>query len=181
MMGAFSDSIWFETHTCGGCGVTFGMPKELYTKRLKDRKNFYCPNGCCRHFIGRSKEDELKAQLRVTQKQLDRAWQERQETAEKLGRVARSYGKVRERIKNGTCPCCNRNFPKLAAHMRTKHPSFGSPQQLKTLRELYGLTQVMLAEEVGVSVPYVSSYENQKPLPAHAKVLLDAWIEEQAA
>lgn len=32
--------------------------------------------------------------------------------------------KVKDRVKNGVCPCCNRTFVNLQRHMHTKHPSY---------------------------------------------------------
>ena len=32
--------------------------------------------------------------------------------------------KLIKRIKNGICPCCNRTFKQLAAHMKNKHPEY---------------------------------------------------------
>lgn len=28
------------------------------------------------------------------------------------------------RVSAGTCPCCNRSFKQLAAHMKNKHPDY---------------------------------------------------------
>lgn len=32
--------------------------------------------------------------------------------------------KVKKRVGRGVCPCCNRTFKDLAAHMETKHPEY---------------------------------------------------------
>ena len=42
--------------------------------------------------------------------------------------VARSQKAAKTRLKNrvasGVCPCCNRTFKQLAAHMSRQHPEF---------------------------------------------------------
>lgn len=109
---------------CGGCGVTFAMPQRLRDKRLNDHKNFYCPNGCCRHFVGETREESLEKQLRNANSrnahladQLDSAKRSRDAYKGHLNRT-------KKRVKNGVCPCCNRTFQDLARHMETKHPRF---------------------------------------------------------
>jgi hypothetical protein len=32
--------------------------------------------------------------------------------------------KVRRKVANGSCPCCNRHFENLQRHMQTKHPEY---------------------------------------------------------
>ena len=32
--------------------------------------------------------------------------------------------RVKRRVGNGVCPCCNRTFKNLADHMTTKHPDY---------------------------------------------------------
>ena len=83
-------------------------------------------------------------------------------------------------FQNGVCPCCTRTFPNLAAHMKTKHPDFGAPMMFKTLREMFGLTQRAVADEIGVPSQYVSMFEREKPVPALAAERLSAWVETNA-
>ena len=44
----------FEPHMCGACGVQFAMTTTFYRQRRRDKKTFYCPNGCLRAFTGES-------------------------------------------------------------------------------------------------------------------------------
>ena len=32
--------------------------------------------------------------------------------------------RIKKRVANGVCPCCNRTFKDLAAHMSTQHPDY---------------------------------------------------------
>lgn len=32
--------------------------------------------------------------------------------------------RMKNRVGNGVCPCCNRHFKNLQGHMKTKHPEF---------------------------------------------------------
>lgn len=35
--------------------------------------------------------------------------------------------KLKLRAANGVCPCCNRTFKQLAAHMSSQHPKYAEP------------------------------------------------------
>lgn len=59
------------------------------------------------------KDDEIKRQREL------REGAERQLSAAK-GRVTR----IKNRVSNGVCPCCNRTFENLQRHMHSKHPTF---------------------------------------------------------
>jgi len=56
---------------CCECFVAFAMTTELYEKRLKDHKSFYCPVGHGQHFVGKSDEEKLKEQLKQKEKLLE--------------------------------------------------------------------------------------------------------------
>jgi len=95
--------------------------------------------------------------------------------------VNKQYKRIRDRVKNGVCPCCNRTFTNLADHMRTQHANFGSTDLLKALREAYGMTQTALAEEVWVSPQYISLFERGKSVPEHASSKIETWLTAQTA
>jgi hypothetical protein len=56
---------------CCECFVAFAMTTELYEKRLKDHKSFYCPVGHGQHFVGKSDEEQLKEKLKQKEKLLE--------------------------------------------------------------------------------------------------------------
>ena len=115
---------------CYKCGVYFGLERGHYDLLLKEGKAlaFFCPNGHQQHYVEgeadklRRERDRLQQQL--AQKDDDIKWQreqrlvaERQVTAAK-GQIT----KLKKRANAGVCPCCNRTFANMAAHMKTKHP-----------------------------------------------------------
>ena len=113
---------------CPSCGVIFGFPVEMENRRREDHRSFYCPNGHSLSFSGptqaekeakeqRKRADRLLAQLGAERDQAEAA---RREAAE----AKASEVRLRWRVGNGVCPCCQRTFPALAAHVATKHPEF---------------------------------------------------------
>ncbi|CAI9417222.1 hypothetical protein [Nocardioides sp. T2.26MG-1] len=113
---------------CARCGVVFGIPKDLEARRREDHGSFYCPNGHSMVFSGltqaekearaaRERADRLSAALGA---QRDQAEAARREAAE----AKASEVRLRWRVGNGVCPCCQRTFRALASHVATKHPEF---------------------------------------------------------
>lgn len=113
---------------CAACGVLFGMPSDMEDRRREDHRAFYCPNGHTLSFSGPTKaEKEAKeAQERANRlrtmlvAEQDQAAAARREAAE----AKASEIRIRWRVGNGVCPCCQRTFSALASHVATKHPDF---------------------------------------------------------
>lgn len=130
-----STFIHTQTYTvlhCSECSVAFGLTNQFIATRRRDRKNFYCPNGHSQWYPGKTAEQEakeLRARLEAARKTQDHLRSE----ADHQAAVARGYKgaltKVKKRVGNGVCPCCNRQFVDVAAHMATKHPDYAdSPE-----------------------------------------------------
>lgn len=125
-----------EVVECAGCHVTFGIEAAHVQRLRRSHEFFYCPNGHRQHFPGSSDveraaaeheqamdalklERERRARADVRIDQLLREGK-RERTAHKalLARTRR----LKERVLNGVCPCCNRSFENLRRHIVTKHP-----------------------------------------------------------
>lgn len=180
-MSAFSNNEWFEVEQCCNCGMSFAMTADFKRRRLKDRESFYCPSGHRQHYIGKTEEQKLKEELERKQQMLDAA-QARAVTAERDGEiVAKAHRKMRTRVMNGVCPCCNRTFQNLLMHMKSEHPDFKETMNLSMLRAAFCMTQAAVAKEAGVNAASVSLYEREHPVPTYAKQRLDNWVESHNA
>jgi DNA-binding transcriptional regulator YiaG/DNA-directed RNA polymerase subunit RPC12/RpoP len=175
-------SLFFEleftdiTPSC--CNVPFAMSKSHYDKRRSDQKNWWCPNcGSRRHFIGRTEEqkkiDSLKADLNSTRRELNMERTDRRDAQKK-------YTRIRTRVQQGQCPCCDKKFENLRDHMASEHQLTGG-EMLRALRETFGLTQQNLEAETGVNQNYISRYENSHDVPEWAEETLNRWMQNKAA
>lgn len=108
-------SLTFETITCYRCGIPFAVPKNYKSMLVKSEENFYCPNGHCQAYHGESEETKLKRQLQRTQNELS------QTVAAKI-QLDSQLTKMKKDISVGKCPCCDKVYKHLAAHMKNKHP-----------------------------------------------------------
>lgn len=112
---------------CCVCGVWHAIPRTMYEHCLNHGGFWKCPNG---HSIGWGK-GSLEKELEKEKKR--REWAEknaenaniRANEAERR-RIAQKAAntRLRNRAKAGICPCCNRHFKQLEAHMKNKHPDF---------------------------------------------------------
>lgn len=120
---------------CGAyrCGIWFGLERHFYNARRKDGQKFYCPNG---HFVNwsDSENDKLRAEKLRLESSLDyyrgraqRAEKEVVTHKQRASRFKNDRDRIKNRIANGVCPCCNRHFVNVERHMKTRHPDFKTP------------------------------------------------------
>jgi len=180
-MSQYIEQTWLETETCSNCGIVFAMPVDYQRRRRKDHKSFYCPAGHGQHYTGATEEQKLKRELERRESELTDARDRANRLMAERDAAAKTHRKMRTRVANGVCPCCNRSFENLRNHMKSQHAEYGEQQTLYALRTAFGMTQVQVADEAGVPSPYVSNYERGRPVPAEAKQRLDGWVNAQGA
>lgn len=121
---------------CGTCGTPFGMQEEVYDHCYREGGFWTCPNGHRRGWE-KGNEERLEVELRrerdrlkQRQAQLEDEVQWQRKAREAAERSASAHKgqvtRLKNRAKAGVCPCCNRTFQNLAAHMKTKHPDFSA-------------------------------------------------------
>lgn len=124
--------------TCWRCKCVYYLPDELYTAaKASEGISFFCPYGHEAHFpVGETEEMKLRRERdllkqRIAQKD-DEIAEQRQMCQEAERSAAAQKGqatRIRNRVKNGVCPCCNRSFVNLHKHMETEHPDFGNAEK----------------------------------------------------
>ncbi len=116
--------------TCCNCGVIFAMPADLQKNLIETGRLFYCPNGHPQHY---TESEVSKLEKRLKQEKAFRAAAEKdlQSEREWSKRQARSRSALRgvvTRLKNkiadGKCPCCDQYFSDLHNHMVHDHPEY---------------------------------------------------------
>ena len=128
-MTTFTSVGTFHIETCPECGIRFGIPDAFERHRRKDHNTFFCPNGHSQYYAGQSEAEQLRAEnqrLKSSNAYLT-------EGRDHYQRSARAYRgqvtKIKNRVGKGVCPCCNRTFADLGAHMKSKHPSWTEDEQ----------------------------------------------------
>lgn len=119
-----SQTVHLKWTTCISCGVPIAMPSEMFDRRVKDQRTFYCPNGHSQHFTGKTEAQKLRDRLRVAESNVT-FYRDQLEASERSKRAIRGHlTRIKRRIANGVCPCCNRSFKDVQRHMDSQHPEF---------------------------------------------------------
>lgn len=177
-MAVYQVSIGMYVGQCCNCGIAFAMTEAFHDQRRKDRKSFYCPEGHSQYYTGKSKEQKLKDELeRERQRRLTA--ESNANHAEEATRIEVAlHDYTKKRINNGVCPCCNRSFKNLRRHMASKHKDYITPDgKMRDFRSSQKLTQYEIANLIGVSVGYISLFENNKKVPEQAKEEIVDWVQ----
>lgn len=125
-MGTFTDTrtTKYYVHECIDCGVPFAFSDALDDCFRENHNTFYCPNGHTQHYPDKNDLEREKERAAALEKQLTRESQ-RRIAAERSAAAQKGHTtRLKKRISNGVCPCCNRHFVDLDRHMGTKHPDY---------------------------------------------------------
>lgn len=127
-----AETVPLVRETCCTCGVVFAFPRRLYEHLREDpSKWFYCPNGHQQHYTGETKaererrlRERAERALKIEHDALVAERSRHDQTRASLRAQKGVNTRIKNRIKNGVCPCCNRTFQNLARHMANQHPDF---------------------------------------------------------
>jgi hypothetical protein len=112
---------------CPVCGVVYGL-NERMRSHAEERGNseitWYCTNGHSLVYPGKSEAQKLRAKLNRAEATNTHLRDQRDATERSRRALKGQVTKVKNRVAKGVCPCCNRSFPDLHAHMQTKHPDY---------------------------------------------------------
>jgi hypothetical protein len=120
-------SVQLVAHWCNGCNIPYGLPNGFIEDRRRDGKSWTCPNGCVRLF--QQTEDQLRAEKAEAELRAARELAARESSRRRLAESQRAAARgqvtrIRNRVGNGICPCCQRTFKDLGQHMAGEHPDF---------------------------------------------------------
>lgn len=130
----YESMLQFETIICYKCAIPFAVPTR-YKQHLKDSQDsFYCPNGHSQSYT-KSTETILREKIQRIERQKEqeenylRSIISRKEelinSKSKEVKVLKSkHTKLKNRIANGVCPCCQRSFQNLHEHIKNQHPDY---------------------------------------------------------
>lgn len=120
----------FSVEHCCNCGMQFAMLRNYQDRRLEDGKQFFCPAGHPQHYT-ETEIVKLKKQVEQERKLKEWAQEDAKRARDSRGHAERRViamkgiiTKTKKRVGHGVCPCCNRTFKQLAAHMKAKHPTY---------------------------------------------------------
>jgi len=118
--------------SCGKCGIHFGVPENFNQDKKDHQTGFYCPNGHCRAYNGQTRDQKI-AELEKRVENAHDYNRELHETIDHKDNQIRGHKsantKLKKRVANGVCPCCNRTFQNLHRHMKGQHPDYTAEEK----------------------------------------------------
>jgi hypothetical protein len=124
----FETTTTFFIEECYSCGIAFAFTEDFHRQKLNQAEDgqFYCPNGHCQHYVGKSLKDQLKEARRKEASALEEA----RVLAMQRDQVRKELRNAARRGKAAMCPVagCNRQIIQLARHLHTKHPEYVHPE-----------------------------------------------------
>jgi len=109
---------------CGECGGTYAI-NERYRKQKWEQGGFWnCPYCQTSWGFGQSENARLKKELANAIKRKEWAEQDAKHAEDCRRAEKAAKTRLKNRIHNGVCPCCNRTFQNLQKHMKKQHPDY---------------------------------------------------------
>jgi len=119
-----------DQYCCSECGVLYGLERNYANRKNTQSRSWHCPNGhvqvFCESALQRAENAAKRAQelLDLERRRHENTSAELKRTEDRRRAEAAAKTRIKNRVAHGVCPCCKRTFRQLAAHMKTKHPSY---------------------------------------------------------
>lgn len=125
-------AVTLHEESCGECGGVYAINNVFRDQCYKKGASWTCPYCKCGWgFSGNSENSKLKRSLEEKERELEAERARKQaalnranEAETNLAAATRREQLHKKRVAAGTCPCCQRTFKQLAAHMARKHPDY---------------------------------------------------------
>ena len=124
-LAAIQVTVELTEINCGECGGVYALNERYRKQQYEKGGSWHCPY--CQTgwgYGGNSENSQLKRQLEAERVRKDNALAEANRLRASLTAQKGLTTKLQNRVKAGVCPCCNRTFKQLAAHMQSKHPEW---------------------------------------------------------
>lgn len=128
--------VELEVLSCANCNMEMHLSPRFVQRRRDDHETFYCPMGHPNYFPQKSDEEKLKDEISKLKNRVRIEEEYKEEYRGKLIIEQRSkiaikghHTRLKKRIANGVCPCCNRSFKNLSSHMQKEHPEFSETEK----------------------------------------------------
>lgn len=121
-----------DTITCyrTDCGILFAVPVLWLYGKQRDHTDFMCPNGHSQAFLGESKEEKLRKELKAANATVEMFRGSNARLNSRVDVLKRQVSaqrgvatKLRKKLAAGQCPFCDHSFPDVAQHVEAEHPA----------------------------------------------------------
>lgn len=131
-MESLAYQVTLTTTSCGECGGVYAINERVRASHAQKGTGWNCPYCKCGWgYFSSGENKRLKRELdeakQATERERKRKEWAQQEARNAEKRASAQKGlvtRIRNRVGNGVCPCCNRTFQDLQRHMHSQHPEY---------------------------------------------------------
>ena len=116
--------VTLEQEICLSCSGVFAVNKEWIQRKRQSGGSWYCPYCQTGWHAAETENKRLEANLKRANNNLATEKAHHDQTKASLSAQKGVTTRLKNRIKNGVCPCCNRHFKDLFRHMENQHPEY---------------------------------------------------------
>lgn len=121
--------VQLQRENCDKCGGVFAMATHFIRYKAEEGGVWYCPYCGNKWHYDETEVMTLQRRLKNAKDNLAAERGRHDQTRASLVAQKGVTTRMKNRIKNGVCPCCHRHFANLNRHMETKHPNFDKAEQ----------------------------------------------------
>ncbi len=110
--------------TCLNCSGVFAVNRQWLQRKRESGGSWYCPYCQTGWHASETENMRLEAKLKSADNRLATEKARHDQTKASLSAQKGVTTRLKNRVKNGVCPCCNRHFKNLHSHMKNQHPDF---------------------------------------------------------
>lgn len=122
-MDVFTYQGTMEIHECPTCHMSYAATDDFFRRMSEKGEGWYCPRGHSVVFR-ESQAEKMRRLEKDLERQRARArhLDDQREAAQLSARAYKGQvTKIKNRVKNGVCPFCNRSFANVRDHMESEH------------------------------------------------------------
>lgn len=131
MSTAIQMTVNMETVDCGICGGVYALSADYLRKKRETGGFWHCPYCYTDWGYPKNRSELVRLKQQLEQKEAEAQRMREHWLAEERSRISLQghLTRVKHRIGNGVCPCCNRSFKNIRRHMQSKHPHFAKEEK----------------------------------------------------
>lgn len=121
-------STVLATVACGECGGVYAISECYRQQKQETGGTWHCPYCQVAWGYVESQVQRLEKRLAQERARSDQARARSRELEKSVQATKGHLTRLKKRVANGVCPCCQRQFANLAQHMRDQHPEYAATE-----------------------------------------------------
>jgi len=124
-LGTMEVLVTLAKFTCGQCGGTYAISEKYRKEKWEKNGNWNCPYCQCNWgYFGKTQLEKANERTERAEREANTQRALKHDALNSVRSHKAAKTRLKNRIKNGVCPCCKRTFTNVSRHMKCKHPDY---------------------------------------------------------